>query len=143
MHYILLIHVFPPISFYLIYSSLSLTIFGFGISSSSGQLKSLKVGSPAVRGATVVHSPEVTSPMSDSIVGGGGDSSVENPAQVSFDCDTSQERLNLPAVLWDKPLGSKIRVPPPVPPRSPKRPPDAAGDLLYMSNHQDVRGWIV
>ena len=26
--------------------------------------------------------------------------------------------LNLPAVLWDKPAGSKIRVPPPVPPMS-------------------------
>lgn len=34
------------------------------------------------------------------------------------------ETLNLPAVLWDKPLGSKIRVPPPVPPRSPRRPID-------------------
>ena len=34
------------------------------------------------------------------------------------------ETLNLPAVLWDKPLGSRIRVPPPVPPRSPRRPID-------------------
>ena len=34
------------------------------------------------------------------------------------------ETLNLPAVLWDKPAGSKIRVPPPVPPRSPRKPMD-------------------
>ena len=34
------------------------------------------------------------------------------------------ETLNLPAVLWDKPAGSKIRVPPPVPPRSPRKPID-------------------
>ena len=34
------------------------------------------------------------------------------------------ETLNLPAVLWDKPVGSKIRVPPPVPPRSPRKPID-------------------
>ena len=34
------------------------------------------------------------------------------------------ETLNLPAVLWDKPVGSKIRVPPPVPPRSPRKPMD-------------------
>ena len=49
------------------------------------------------------------------------------------------ETLNLPAVLWDKPVGSKIRVPPPVPPRSPRRPIDpvssgafeAAMDMPY------------
>ena len=34
------------------------------------------------------------------------------------------ETLNIPAVLWDKPAGSKIRVPPPVPPRSPRKPMD-------------------
>ena len=53
--------------------------------------------------------------------------------------------LNLPAVLWDKPAGSKIRVPPPVPPRSPRRPIDPVnsgafdvamgGPAIEGSNH--------
>lgn len=34
------------------------------------------------------------------------------------------ETLNIPAVLWDRPVGSSKRVPPPVPPRSPRRPID-------------------
>lgn len=34
------------------------------------------------------------------------------------------ETLNIPAVLWDRPSGSSKRVPPPVPPRSPRRPYD-------------------
>ena len=34
------------------------------------------------------------------------------------------ETLNIPAVLWDRPTGSSKRVPPPVPPRSPRRPYD-------------------
>ena len=41
------------------------------------------------------------------------------------------ETLNLPAVLWDKPAGSKIRVPPPVPPRSPRKPMDPVGSGAF------------
>ncbi len=111
--------------------------------------KPVKVaGSPAVRGATV-HSPElagVSSPVADS---GSGDTSVDGPVQISpagissYD-ETGQETLNLPAVLWDKPPGSKTRVPPPVPPRSPKRPLDPTGAFANAAALQDannVRGW--
>ena len=38
--------------------------------------------------------------------------------------DPAAETLNIPAVLWDRPQGSSKRVPPPVPPRSPRRPYD-------------------
>ena len=38
--------------------------------------------------------------------------------------DPAAETLNIPAVLWDRPTGSSKRVPPPVPPRSPRRPYD-------------------
>ena len=48
-------------------------------------------------------------------------SSVNN---TSLSTPQQPETLNLPAVLWDKPAGSKIRVPPPVPPRSPRKPMD-------------------
>lgn len=34
--------------------------------------------------------------------------------------------LNLPAVLWDRQPGSKNKVPPPVPPRSPRKPMEAS-----------------
>ena len=39
-------------------------------------------------------------------------------------CGLNSETLNIPAVLWDRPSGSSKRVPPPVPPRSPRRPYD-------------------
>ena len=39
----------------------------------------------------------------------------------------SAPHLNLPAVLWDRPAGSKTKVPPPVPPRSPRKPIEASG----------------
>ena len=66
------------------------------------------------------------------------------------------ETLNLPAVLWDKPAGSKIRVAPPVPPRSPRRAndpvasgafeaamalPDDGGSNVVNSAPQ--RGWTM
>ena len=58
------------------------------------------------------------------------------------------ETLNLPAVLWDRPAGSKIRVPPPVPPRSPRRPIDpvasgafdAAGIASNQTTSSSQRG---
>jgi len=50
--------------------------------------------------------------------------SSEYASGVGSSYNQQPETLNLPAVLWDKPLGSKIRVPPPVPPRSPRRPID-------------------
>ena len=64
------------------------------------------------------------------------------------------ETLNLPAVLWDKPVGSKIRVPPPVPPRSPRKPIDPVASGAFESamampydggasevNNAPQRGW--
>ena len=55
------------------------------------------------------------------------------------------ETLNIPAVLWDRPSGSSKRVPPPVPPRSPRRPIDhlasfaaAAGGVSTSSEGRGV-----
>lgn len=52
-----------------------------------------------------------------------------NSANFNFDLENGKsnnnaETLNIPAVLWDRPAGSSKRVPPPVPPRSPRRPYD-------------------
>ena len=49
--------------------------------------------------------------------------SAESAAAVA----AAQPHLNLPAVLWDRPAGSKTKVPPPVPPRSPRKPIDPSG----------------
>lgn len=59
---------------------------------------------------------------------GGGDT-APGPQVGGGGSTGAPETLNLPAVLWDKPVGSKTKVPPPVPPRSPRRPMDhvAAG----------------
>ena len=81
-----------------------------------------------------------------------GDGGSNNPS-ISLS-QQQPETLNLPAVLWDRPVGSKIRVPPPVPPRSPRRPIDpvasgafeAAMDVPYggrasQINFTPQRGW--
>lgn len=56
------------------------------------------------------------------------------------------ETLNIPAVLWDRPVGSSKRVPPPVPPRSPKRPFDYVASFAAASsaesNQVGIRGVI-
>ena len=54
---------------------------------------------------------------------------IQQPGGISFvgsapGIDPAAETLNIPAVLWDRPTGSSKRVPPPVPPRSPRRPYD-------------------
>ena len=96
-----------------------------------------KVGSPraATRGITV-HSPEgsgSTSGLPGNAVSGPVSPecpSSENktvPGAAASPDEANSETLNLPAVLWDKPPGSKTRVPPPIPPRSPKRPLDPTG----------------
>ena len=54
-------------------------------------------------------------------------SALESPPYDALATNSSllqPETLNIPAVLWDRPSGSSKRVPPPVPPRSPKRPYD-------------------
>ena len=56
--------------------------------------------------------------------GGGGGEPVQAGTNSGAAAAAAPETLNLPAVLWDKPAGSKTKVPPPVPPRSPKRPLD-------------------
>lgn len=62
-------------------------------------------------------------------------------ANFSFDYDkaTAGETLNIPAVLWDRPAGSSKRVPPPVPPRSPRRPYDHVTSFANASE-QAFRG---
>ena len=56
-----------------------------------------------------------------------GLNSIQQPGGISLvgsapGIDPAAETLNIPAVLWDRPTGSSKRVPPPVPPRSPRRP---------------------
>ena len=58
-----------------------------------------------------------------------GLNSIQQPGGISLvgsapGIDPAAETLNIPAVLWDRPTGSSKRVPPPVPPRSPRRPYD-------------------
>ena len=58
-----------------------------------------------------------------------GLNSIQQPGVISLvgsapGIDPAAETLNIPAVLWDRPTGSSKRVPPPVPPRSPRRPYD-------------------
>eukprot|EP00096_Caligus_rogercresseyi_P003636 TRINITY_DN1694_c0_g1_i1.p1 TRINITY_DN1694_c0_g1~~TRINITY_DN1694_c0_g1_i1.p1 ORF type:complete len:201 (+),score=47.21 TRINITY_DN1694_c0_g1_i1:766-1368(+) len=49
----------------------------------------------------------------------------------SFEDSLLEETVNLPAVLWDRPAGSKVRVPPPaIPPRSPKSPDNSPGGVF-------------
>ena len=48
-------------------------------------------------------------------------------AAAAVESSESAPHLNLPAVLWDRPAGSKTKVPPPVPPRSPRKPIEASG----------------
>ena len=50
------------------------------------------------------------------------------------------ETLNIPAVLWDRPVGSSKRVPPPVPPRSPRRPYDHSISFAAASDTAAFRG---
>ena len=50
------------------------------------------------------------------------------------------ETLNIPAVLWDRPVGSSKRVPPPVPPRSPRRPYDHSISFAAASDSAAFRG---
>ena len=45
------------------------------------------------------------------------------------------ETLNIPAVLWDRPTGSSKRVPPPVPPRSPRRPQDQLASFAMANDY--------
>ena len=55
------------------------------------------------------------------------------------------ETLNIPAVLWDRPTGSSKRVPPPVPPRSPRRPIDQMASFAMAaaaSSSEGLRGLI-
>ena len=52
------------------------------------------------------------------------------------------ETLNIPAVLWDRPTGSSKRVPPPVPPRSPRRPIDQMASFAAASSSEGLRGLI-
>lgn len=104
----------------------------------------------AVRGATVVQSPErmgISSFLEESVSENLLADSAPEPllaTPASYD-DQKQETLNLPAVLWDKPPGSKTRVPPPVPPRSPKRPLDPTGAFASaaaaLQETNIVRGW--
>ena len=59
------------------------------------------------------------------------------------------ETLNIPAVLWDRPSGSSKRVPPPVPPRSPRRPYDhetsfaAATDVTRGDLREIHTSWVL
>ena len=94
--------------------------------------------------------------------GGNGYGDAENPLQ-PFDGKTSSfrfdssclnsiqpgmlvgnnpeaETLNIPAVLWDRPVGSSKRVPPPVPPRSPRRPYDHSISFAAASDTAAFRG---
>ena len=106
-----------------------------------------KAGSPraATRGITV-HSPEGSGSISgvpgnviSSPVSPEGSTSGNKllPATSASSEEAGPETLNLPAVLWDKPPGSKTRVPPPVPPRSPKRPLDPTGAFATASSIED------
>ena len=131
----------------------------FTSADSSQRHRSVKIGSPraATRGITI-HSPEgaTTStsgnPASANAVSGSispEGSLSENKATVGANGgghdESIPETLNLPAVLWDKPPGSKTRVPPPVPPRSPKRPLDPSGAFATASSLEDgfiLRGSI-
>ena len=63
-------------------------------------------------------------------------------------CSTSAllnqpETLNIPAVLWDRPTGSSKRVPPPVPPRSPRRPIDQMASFAAAASSEGLRGLII
>ena len=63
----------------------------------------------------------------DTAAAAASSSALESPPYDALATNSSllqPETLNIPAVLWDRPSGSSKRVPPPVPPRSPKRPYD-------------------
>ena len=68
--------------------------------------------------------------------------SMEDPAAVAAEEPANgdklqPETLNIPAVLWDRPTGSSKRVPPPVPPRSPKRPYDHLSSFAEATASED------
>ena len=76
-----------------------------------------------------------------------GPTLVESPTTAAGGLISSSalqpETLNIPAVLWDRPVGSSKRVPPPVPPRSPRRPIDhlasfAAASASHMPEGRGV-----
>ena len=83
-------------------------------------------------GAPSLPAQPLSATASSGSAGGSGSGNNQNCENNSFSFENVMnsacvgnvppETLNIPAVLWDRPAGSSKRVPPPVPPRSPRRP---------------------
>ncbi|CAB4066627.1 PIP5K [Lepeophtheirus salmonis] len=85
------------------------------------------VAKESARALTPVKKSTIDLPISNSVAAMVAEVAAnENFYKNNLD-ESGEETVNLPAVLWDRPAGSKVRVPPPVPPRSPKTPLESCG----------------